>query len=511
MKFKVTDDKQFLQLIDGTKEEIEQLDISFTRKIENAKWRSRNHPYWNGDVHFFDKKLRIPFGLWDKVQDVCKRYNYKLEIDGMDKVIDFNFDEDEYRKWEKEFFKNSNKKPREFQTKAVIEILKWRRSMSELATSSGKTQIIFCVFAFLKQKGLLNKMLIIVPSVNLITQGIEDFEEFSQNKTLIKYKIQAIGGGRPKIKQNVDIVIGTFHTLKNLDKSFFENINVVAVDECHQTKTKSVQTVLSKVKADLRFGVSGTTGVTGNKAKYADAYTIQSLLGPLITKVTPDFIINKGYATPVNVRILYLDYLNDETKEMLYKLRSRGNNDGSKILKLERDLIIENTIRFEFIVNLISRSTKNSIVFFTDIKNSYGKRIYNRLKQRYGDKFKVMYIDGSTKTELRDEYKKLMDLDKDPRIKILIASFGTFSTGISINNVHNIFLCESYKSERIIKQTIGRGMRLHKNKTVLNIIDIVDDFTFKGYKNYMVNHAIEREQIYLTEKFKYEKFKIKLL
>lgn len=513
MKLKVTRDKQFVQIVDASEAEIEQMQISFTRTIENAKYRTKKTPYWKGDVKFIDSKLRIPFGLWDKVEEVAKRYKIKLEIEGLEEVIDLDFDEQAYKDWETDFYKDSVKKPREYQTNAVIEILKWKRSTSEIATSAGKTNIVFNVFAYLKHLNLVNQMLVIVPSIDLVLQGIEDFEEYSNDKTLIKYTAQAIGGGNKKTKQNADIIFGTFQTLVNLDPSFFKDINIVAVDECHIAKTTSLSTIFSKLNAEYVFGLSGTTGTTGSKAKYADAYTIQSLLGPVVTRVTPDYITSNGFATPVAVKILYLDYLPDNAKKTLSLLRSDRKNDGTKVLNIERNLVIENKKRFEFITNMISRVSKNSIVFFTDIKNSYGRRIYDRLRDTLGDNYKVMYIDGATKSEIRNEYKSLMDDPDDNRIKILVASFGTFSTGISINNLHNIFMCESYKSERVIKQTIGRGMRLHASKEKITIIDFVDDFTVavgKSVDNYMLLHGRERQKIYKENKFKFEKFNIAL-
>ena len=94
--------------------------------------------------------------------------------------------------------------------------------------------------------------------------------------------------------------------------------------------------------------------------------------------------------------------------------------------------------------------------------------------------------------------------------KVLVATFGTFSTGISINNLHNIFLVESYKSEILIKQSLGRGMRKMEGKDKVNVIDFVDDFSTPRYKNYLIKHGEARIQIYRNEKFKYQIFKIKL-
>jgi len=94
--------------------------------------------------------------------------------------------------------------------------------------------------------------------------------------------------------------------------------------------------------------------------------------------------------------------------------------------------------------------------------------------------------------------------------KILVASFGTLSTGISIKNLHNIFLTESYKSEILIKQTFGRGMRLFKGKEKVIVIDFVDDFTWEGKENYLMKHSKERIQIYKKEHFEYKLYEIKL-
>jgi type I site-specific restriction endonuclease len=94
--------------------------------------------------------------------------------------------------------------------------------------------------------------------------------------------------------------------------------------------------------------------------------------------------------------------------------------------------------------------------------------------------------------------------------KVMVASFGTFSTGISINNIHNVFFVESYKSEKIVRQSIGRGMRLMEGKERVNIIDFVDDFTrTRGNKNYLLKHSEERIKIYKDQGFPYKKYRVK--
>ena len=96
---------------------------------------------------------------------------------------------------------------------------------------------------------------------------------------------------------------------------------------------------------------------------------------------------------------------------------------------------------------------------------------------------------------------------------VLVASSGTFSEGVDILNVHNLHVTESHKSEFIVRQFLGRGMRLLEGKDVINVFDYSDDYEYgSGYqkKNYLMRHADERAKIYKEKQFPFKKFKVKL-
>jgi superfamily II DNA or RNA helicase len=168
-------------------------------------------------------------------------------------------------------------------------------------------------------------------------------------------------------------------------------------------------------------------------------------------------------------------------------------------------LVVESKKRLNYIVDFISRTSKNSLVLFQSVKDEYGKQIWNLIREKTNDK-EVFYVDGDTDENLREEYKSRMTVGSN---KILVATYGTFATGISINNIHNIFLVESYKSEVLIKQSLGRGMRKMEGKEVVNVIDFVDDFSTPRYQNYLIKHSEVRLQIYKKEGFLYKIFKVK--
>lgn len=509
MLLKVDDQGNFIKAEKLSNLELKQLQLSLTKKIKNARFSPLvKRGIWDGVISFLDRTNRFPTGLWYYVKNICDVYGFDFSLEGIERIVDMEFDKEDFEVFVADFFKDSKKKPRDYQIHAAAEILKWRHCVSEIATSAGKTLIIFMVWAYLKHKGISQKFLLIVPNISLVTQGLEDFEEYSKDRSLIKYKIQALGGGRETEKRDVDIVIGTYQTLTKLDAEFYQDVNVVCVDECHATATKSVKDVLSKCKqAQYRFGLSGTARVSDDDA---DSLTITSLLGPMVNKISANYLFGRKFATPIYIRMLILDYLEEEIRESLIKLRAKKVEfDGSKMLQLERQLVIESDKRFEFVVNTISKVKKNSLILFHNIKDQYGVKIFNRLKEQLDNNYEIYYVDGSTKDVERQRYIDKMD-DKSGTIKLLVASFGTFSTGISINDLHYIFLTESFKSDRLIKQSLGRGMRLDQNKNIVNIIDFVDDFSLNGHQNYLMKHAYEREEMYIEEKYQYKKLKVRL-
>jgi len=283
--------------------------------------------------------------------------------------------------------------------------------------------------------------------------------------------------------------------------------NNLCVSNCHHGKANSIKTILVKsYNADYKFGVTGTLP----KPDTCDSFTIQAYLGPKVFELSSADLIDAGNATPVHVIGIELDYLDQNIKDNLFDLRNvkSEDKDGIKLLNLEKDTARENRKRFNYICNTINKSTKNSLVLFSDIKNSYGKNIYDWL--RNNSEKNVYYIDGGIKAENRDYFKQKMETDEDI---ILIASVGTFSEGIDILNLHNIYIVESSKSEFIVRQILGRGMRLMPGKEKIQVIDFSDNYEAgSGYqqKNYLMRHSYEREKIYKEKKFPFKRFKVKL-
>jgi len=488
----LTDNAQFLRIDQATDLELEQLNISMTRRIEG--WRFNplvKRGVWDGYISYVKDDKWIPSGLWQEVMKICKSYNYELKINGITRLFDKDITSEGFEEWSLEFFERSEMTPRDYQIEAAFNILKFRRSLSELATSAGKTMISFMAVAYMLEKQKAKKILFIVPNVSLVVQATEDFGEYNYENR-IQMMIQQVYAGQ-KIKDSRNIVIGTYQSLVKKGKDFFEQFDCVIVDETHKAKSASIKTILQKCEnATYRFGLSGTIP----KDNTLDRLTLMSHTGPLITEVKAAFLQDEGHIAKCNVKVIEMNYAPETARKAFMEL-STNRYENKDVFQLEQNYIIQSPGRLNFISKVIAKIPNNSLVLFHRIE--HGKRLYEELRRRSNKA--VYYVDGGTDKDIREEYKKKMEQGDDI---IIVASYGTFSTGISIKKIHNIFFTESFKSEIIIRQSIGRGLRQHESKDAVNIIDFVDDITYEGHHNYLYKHVIARQKIYRQEKFRYE-------
>lgn len=512
MKLKIDDSRKFLVVVESTQTEYEQLEHSFTKKVVNwAAIRDRlsTRPK-SFDTKFIDRYGRIPIGLWSEVQKLAKHFFFQLEIDGVEHLFDKDYDESEFIEWVNTYFEESEKQPRDYQIEGVSRILKYRFCTEEISTSGGKTLMAFLLFRYLLDKGLIKRMLYVVPNISLVTQTEEEFYEYEEDcgKKPI-WKSQCVFGGKGKNEDlEANIVFGTFQSLSKKDIDYFAKFDAVFIDETHHARCSSIKNVIIKsYNSKYNVGMTGTLPPEGS----LDSFTVQSYLGPCVYVVKSADLIASNFATPVKVVGIELDYLNEDVKKKLYDLRnvSATEKDGVKLLNLEKDIVRENRKRLLYVCDTIAKSTKNSLVLFSDIKNDYGRNIFNYLKENT-DKT-VYYIDGGTKAENRDYFKKQMEENEGV---IIVASIGVFSEGINVLNLHNIFIVESSKSEYQVRQMLGRGMRLMEGKEVITVIDFSDNFEYGSHKyqkvNYLMRHAKERERIYKDKGFPYKRYKVKL-
>ena len=521
MKIDITYDQQYMVCTSDFPFELQILKKHLTREIDNAWLLKKKQPYLNTERCFINEYGMVPIGLWLDIIKFCKKYNVSCDLTtGMTGYINmFQLDYEQFKTYVDNMFEgawdsdhNCEFKPYDYQIKAAYTLLKYRKACGEISTSAGKTLISFIIFKFLVDNAGSNKILYIVPSVDLATQSAEKYEKYESylKKHNHNWEIGILKAGLKKAEkekiESCNILFGTYQSLKNKQNDFFKNFVACITDETHHASAPSEKNILSKC-INLKYSI----GVTGTfpKSDTIDNLTIQSYIGPLVYFLTTDELINKEKAaTPIYIVFQIMDWATQDEKRQLYynRLQKAANPDdltlGNKLLKQEQEFINNSYVRLKYICDLAIKMANNTLILFGDVKGEYGKKIQEYIKDN-SDK-NAYYIDGSTPNQNREYYKDCMAKDKNGKT-IIVGSIYTMGEGIDIPNIESIFLVNTAKSDRIIRQICGRGIRNAEGKEKCILYDFVDQMAYtedgKYRENYMIKHYRERLKIYKEHNF----------
>lgn len=478
------DTKEFLVIDSCSTAEYEQLKISFDKFVKNYRFNPKfKNGTWDGKINFMVGRY-LPATSYKYLMEICEKFHFDCQIEGLENLFDLEIDYDDFKSCMDDLFQNSKKKPRYYQIDAAFNMLRNRRCMIQLATGGGKTFIAFMVFMYLLYyKKSVSKVCMVVPKVDLVLQPTGDFNEYNNGK--FDLKIQQIYSGC-KITPDANIFIGTYQSLRDECPEYFNQFGCILTDECHTATSASQIKIMDMVKAPYRFGVSGTIPGT----KYADGLTLIKNFGPIVIDISAVQLQEEGFISKCKITQIRLDYTNEQQKEAFKNAKKQYQQigNGAKMYKLEDDFVNESTKRFSVIMKLISSTDKNTMVLFKN--KDYGKKIFKWLKENTTKM--IYYIDGDIDKKVRAEIRDRMERKNDV---VLVASFGTSSTGISIDNIFNVFFVSSYKSMSTVLQSIGRGLRKNDSigKNFVKIYDMSDDL-YKGC--YEISHARERLKLY---------------
>lgn len=517
LKFRVTQDKKFIKLMETTlNQERNSLFSFFKRKSKKAAFNVLvDRGIWDGMDSFITKNGEIAIGLWKEIYNFCDKYGYSCEIEGSENFVNETISKDLYLKYVSNLLDGVVDEhgnaivPRDYQVEGAFRAIKYRFCTEELATSAGKTLIFYIYNSFLRDGGKINKekkSLIIVPNVSLVGQTAEKFEMYA--KPGKEWNVLSIGGGEKfsdEKFENAEIVISTYQSLQNLPIEIFQKFVAVGVDEVHKSRGPVIRDIiLSCSNWEYRLGLSGTVKID---EEFSDFFRVQENVGPLVMVLSAKHLIDNGYSPNIKIEMIRLGY--DESDPQIQKywhLKETGKDMyknpkdfGRDMLSIEKRIIFESKERLDFISDLCKKVGKNTLILFSDVKNGYGKRIQSKLLEWNSNTF---YIDGEVDSIDRDQFKTVLEAQNDV---IIVASYGTFATGIDSKNLHHIVLAESIKAEVTLRQAIGRGMRKLAEKNKVSVWDLVD-----GLDGYSIKHSKVREEIYKEQKFEISKKKIDL-
>lgn len=464
-----------------------------------------------------EKTYKMGIGMLKQAIEALEAEKIPFEIVGLDKFMDSEITPEKINSFIEILLDGvllsdgTQLTTRDYQFESIYRAIKYKFCTQELATSAGKTIIFYVYAAYLKYKKRISKtqkMLIIVPKIGLLNQTYEAFIE-EYNTGLVNLNVMRVGD-KYKFKQaafdECDILISTYQSLKNLPKEIYATFNVIGIDEAHTSKGKTISDIIkASVNASYKFGLSGTIELD---KKYSTLFKIQEFIGSLRLIVQSSFLQENKYSPNIHIKVVMLKHkinpflinyakMKDEFSETGCPPEFASSKEfGKAMFESEKQYLYSSARRLEIITNLVKKLPGNTLILFNNVKDNYGKIIQDSLLQTIE---KVHYVDGSVKVKDREGFQ--VDLESNEGV-VIVASYGTFSTGLNLKRLHHIIFAESSKSEITIRQSIGRGMRLYADKNIVNIFDLVDEFPNMS-NNYMMNHCNERIRIYKEQKFKY--------
>lgn len=435
---------------------------------------------WKGKINLLKNNKFLYSGLRDNLKNFLNQLSYPFEdyYDNDNKNISLSYIENFVNELNLPF------EPRDYQLKSVCAFINKKNIILVSPTASGKTLILYLIICVLLKLKMLDKILIIVPTINLVNQCYKDFMEYSKfNDKLnlfLQKQIHKVYSGEEKETKKL-ITIGTYQSMVLCSREYISSFDFICSDECHLMAKDSGQFIFeSGINTKFRLGLTGTLQETE-----LDVLVLEGLIGQPIQFVKTMELMNKGEVAKFQINNILLQYSDD----IKLKLHHASYQD-------EYNEIISNKDRLELINNFTLKLNQNVLVLYTRI-DKHGKLIYDSLNELNKNK-SIHFLSGRNEIEDREI---VIDLAEKENNLVMVCSYGIFSTGISIKNIHHIVFASPYKSKIKVLQSIGRGLRLNSNKEICNIYDFIDDLRYNGRNNYLFDHFKNRYKIYKYEGF----------
>ncbi len=451
----------------------------FTFEVPGAKFSpAYKKKFWDGKIRLFNINTKeIYVGLLDRVVQFCKDHGYTYEfLENKYYGTPFEVNESISKEGVKDYMTSiSRYKPRDYQIEGVYDALRHNRKLLISPTASGKSLMIYSIVRYFVETK--KNTLIVVPTTSLVEQMYKDFADYGWDVGSFCHKIYA---GKER-ETDSQVIITTWQSIYKLPRKYFERFSVVVGDEAHQFKSKSLISIMTKLSdAKYRYGFTGTLDGT-----QTHKWVLEGLFGPSYKIIKTDELMKKGHLAKLDINVLLLKH------------------PPNKFENFEEEVqyIITHNRRNNFIKNLALDLKGNTLILYARVEG-HGEPLYNLINNNnIIENRKVFFIHGGVDTEDREKVREITEKEKNA---IIIASYGTFSTGINIKNLHNVIFASPSKSRIRNLQSIGRVLRKGNQKTRATLYDIADDISYKSRRNYTLNHLIERIKVYNEENFNYD-------
>ncbi len=471
--------------VDCEYDEAQEISEIFSFYTPNYMWSNRyKSGIWDGKVRLFSTNdCLLPYGLLYKLLKYFKANDIEYQIDPVLLETGHEISSDEIVQFCDEVLK-SDLVPRDYQVKAVQYFMYHKKMIGLSATASGKSFIYYIFFNLLRYIYPDFKSLLLVPRISLTEQMAGDFQDYAKNLKDYSQDVHKIYAGKEKYTDK-PITISTWQSLKNMPPEYYKGFNAVVIDETHEATADCLPRIANHcINAHYRIGMTGHI----QECKIAKIQ-LNALLGNIKTFSKSSDLIKKGILSDLMIKCIVLKY-SDEINKQFAGRKKKEYQEEMKIIQGIPE-------RKRFICKLAASRNNNTMVLFKI--REYGRDIYRLLKHNFKNK-KVFYIDGTVKVDYREKVREVAEKYDDV---IIVASYGTFSTGINIRNLQSLIFAESVLSSVKVIQSVGRVLRRY-GSTKSTLYDVADDLTYKNRKNYVLKHFLKRIKYYDGESFDYD-------
>ena len=457
----------------------------FTFEVPGAKFMPQyRNRMWDGKIRLFSPHNgRIYVGLLPYIKEYCSKKSIEYIMEkGVEN--DRNVIRESVRDFAESLRPKSRNKPiqfRDYQIDSIWHAIQSNRCLLLSPTASGKSLVIYTLVRYYHLMNL--KTLILVPTTSLVEQMYSDFIDYGWEDKYLHRVYAGMDKGSKK-----PVVISTWQSIYKLHRPYFAQYGCIIGDEAHLFKAKSLTDIMAKSgEVRYRFGLTGTLDGT-----QTHRLVLEGLFGQVKKIISTKELIDRGTLAKLEIDCIVLKHTEEEAQRVRYYTYAE-----------EINYLVSHPKRNKLIEKLCKSIKGNTLLLF-QLVEKHGVLLYNELKTL--DR-KVFFVYGGTTTETREKIRAITEKETDA---IIVASYGTFSTGINIRAINNIVFASPSKSRVRVLQSIGRGLRQSDNKDRVKLFDVSDNISYKSRPNFTYRHFTQRLNIYKEEQFKYHINRINL-
>ena len=467
----------------------------FTFVVPGARYTpAYRNKVWDGKIRLYNAfNQLLYYGLIPYVIKFATERNYTVKLDG-----DFAPLAPQSRDTTVKFLQDLQVHSRgnpitalPHQVEGVNYAVNNRRCLLLSPTASGKSYIIYALARYY-QTATTKKILIVVPTISLVYQLINDFKDYSSHVDWdAEQNCHGVFGGQAK-DSNKSITVSTWQSIYKMPRKYFDQYGAVIVDESHHMRSDSIKMIMEKlVDCPYRVGLTGTLdGMKTNKL------VVEGLTGKVHRVARTNDLIQANILSRLHIECITLKYLDDERRD-------------AKNFKYDQeiDYLVRHERRNRFIADLALNLKGNTLVLYQFVEK-HGKPLHELIeKNNKSCNRKIFFVSGEVEADLRETMRQTVETQDDA---IIVASYGTFSTGINIRKLHNVVFASPSKGRVRVLQSIGRQLRKSDDKQCAQLYDISDDLSWKSHQNYGLKHFVERLKIYNEEQFDYKTVSVRI-